>query len=87
MKTWDEAKLAYLNDHLKKSLKYPDIRLRSLNYIEAALKEQHPHLLDGNKLFTTFNKVEFGALYAHMKGRRLNSSDKSVIHGLYKFSE
>ncbi|MBL0147113.1 MAG: hypothetical protein IPP48_16780 [Chitinophagaceae bacterium] len=86
MKTWKEAKLAYLNDHLSKPLKAPDIRLRSLDYIESAVKNKYPELLEGDKIFTKFKKVEFEELYAQLKGRRINSADKSVIHGLYKFS-
>ena len=86
MKTWKEAKLAYLTDHLSKPLRVPDIRLRSLDYIESAIKNYSPDLLDGDKIFRTFSKVEFGNLYAQLKGRRINSADKSVIHGLFKFS-
>jgi hypothetical protein len=86
MKTWNEAKLAYLNDHMSKPLKFPDIRLRSLNYIESAIKNSHPELLEGDKIFSSFSKTEFGDFYAKLKGRRINSADKSVIHGLFKFS-
>ena len=86
MKTWKEAKLVYLNDHLSKPLKVPDIRLRSLDYIESALKNFSPGLLETNELFTKFSKTECYDLYAKLKGRRINSADKSVIHGLYKFS-
>jgi hypothetical protein len=86
MKTWNEAKLEYLSDHLKKPLKNPYLRVKSLSNIEEAIKKHHPELLISDSIFRSFSKSEFADLYAVLKGRRLNDADKSVIHGLYKFS-
>lgn len=87
MKTWNEVKLAFLNEHFRNGVKaFPDQKLRSLNYIEGALQQEFPKLLEGDTLFKTLTQEQFEQLYCEMKGRRINRYDKSVIHGLFKFS-
>lgn len=84
MKTWQETKTAFLNDHLKRPMQFPDQRLRAFEYLERALKEKYPELLKGDTLFTEFTKEQFEELYTSTKGRRLNRHDRSVISGLFK---
>jgi len=86
MKNWQQAKLAFLTDHLNKSRAIPDQKLRSLNYIENAIKNSYPLMLKDKDLFKDITESEFMDLYTTLKGRRINRYDKSVIHGLYKFS-
>lgn len=86
MKTWDEAKKAFLGDHVTNRLTFPDQTLRSFNYIEEALKKNFPRLLDGSLLFEKLSESELMDLYAQLKGRRINRHDKIVIKRLYKFS-
>lgn len=87
MKNWEQAKLAYLTDHLSKLRPSPDQELRSLSDIENAVKSKYPHLLEDKQLFKKLSENEFIHLYTTLKGRRINRFDKSVIHGLYKFSK
>jgi len=87
MKNWEQTKLAFLNDHLKKKPVHPDQKLRSLHYIELAIKGSYPLLFEDNDLFKKLTESDFVGLYKSLKGGRLNKFDKSVIHGLYKFSK
>jgi hypothetical protein len=86
MKTWIEAKNAYVKDHLSKPLKAPKIRLGALENIETALKEKNEALLVGSTLFKKYNESSLLDFYLGLKGKPLNSAEKSVIHGLFKFS-
>ena len=86
MKTWVEAKNAYVKDHLSKPLKAPNIRLNAFKNIELALKEHDRTLLDGISIFKKYNESSLGELYLKLKGKPLNNADKSVIHGLFKFA-
>ena len=86
MKNWEQTKRAFLNDHLSKRLVFPDQKLRSLQYIESAIKRSYPLLLEDKDLFKNLTESDFIELYTSLKGRRINRFDKSVIHGLYKFS-
>ncbi len=86
MKTWEEAKLAYLKDHLSKPLKKPAIRINALNNIELAIKGKHPEHLISDKIFSLFSESSLRDYYQNLKGKHLNSAEKSVIHGLFKFS-
>lgn len=86
MKTWIEAKDAYIIDHLSKPLKAPNIRLNALKNIESSLKEKDKALLEGSIIFRKFNESSLLDFYLRLKGKPLNSAEKSVIHGLYKFS-
>ena len=52
MKNWKEAKHAFLGDHLNKTPTFPDRKLRSLNYIEDAIKIKFPALLEVEDLFS-----------------------------------
>jgi|LakMenE01Jun11ns_1017448.scaffolds.fasta_scaffold9894418_2 hypothetical protein len=87
MKNWEQTKLAFLNDHLSKNLVFPDQKLRSLNYIESAIKSSCPLLLKDKDLFKNLTENDFVDLYTSLKGRRINRYDKSVIHGHCKFSK
>jgi hypothetical protein len=86
MKTWVEAKNAYVKDPLSKPLKAPNIRLDALKNIEAALKAKDKALLEGSLIFQKHNKSSLLDFYLRLKGKPLNSAEKSVIHGLFKFA-
>jgi hypothetical protein len=86
MKTWTEAKNDYVKDHLSKPLKAPNIRLKSLENIETALKEKNKNLLNDRTFFKQYNENSLRDYYLKLKGKQLNSAEKSVIHGLFKFS-
>lgn len=86
MKSYLEVKDAYVKDHLSKPLKAPNIRLGALNNIEKAIRKENNKLLEGGTLFKKFTKESFSNYYLSLKDRPLNSAEKSVIHGLFKFS-
>lgn len=86
MKTFEEAKSNYIKDHLCKPLKSPNIRLGALRNIEAALKEKDGSLVQGSLIFEKFNESSLLDFYQKLKAKPLNSAEKSVIHGLFKFS-
>jgi len=86
MKNWQEAKQAFIKEHLSKSLKAPNIRLSVLTKIENAIQTEEPEYLMRDNIFKKFEKNAFLDFYASLKGTHLNSAEKSVINGLYKFS-
>ena len=86
MKTYLEAKNCYIKDHESKPLKAPKIRLNALSNIEEAIQKDNYKLLEGIVLFQKFTKESLLDYYLRIKGRPLNSAEKSVIHGLFKFS-
>jgi hypothetical protein len=86
MKTWNEAKNAYIKVHLSKPLKSPNIRLNALKNIEGFLNEIYKTLLKDNTIFKKYNEGAILDYYLKLKGKPLNGAEKSVIHGLYKFS-
>lgn len=86
MKTWTEVKNDYVKDHLSKPLKAPNIRIKALENIEAALKEKNKDLLNDGTLFKRYNENSLRDYYQKLKGKQLNSAEKSVIHSLFKFS-
>lgn len=85
MKTWQEAKAAYLKDHLSKPLKAPNIRIGALGNIENATTNKNPEYLKGDEIFTKFDRNAFLDFYESQKGTHLNGAEKSLINGLYKF--
>ena len=85
MKTWQETKKAYIKDHLSKPLKAHNIRLSALSKIENAIKNKNAEYLKDDEIFMKFNKEAFLDFYTSLKGTHLNSAEKSVINGLYKF--
>ena len=85
MKTWQETTQAYIEDHLSKPLKAPNIRLGALKNIENAIKNKNTELLKSDTIFMKFTKEAFLDFYKSLKGTHLNSAEKSVINGLYKF--
>lgn len=86
MKTWKEAKDAYIKDHLSKPLKAPNIRLNALKNIEEAIMHDNHKLLVQDDVFKKYTKEKLHDYYLKLKGKPLNSAEKSVIHGLNKFS-
>lgn len=86
IKTYLDAKNAYVKDHLSKPLKAPNIRLGALSNIDEAIKKDNYKLLEGTALFQKYTKESLLDYYLKLKGRPLNSAEKSVIHGLFKFS-
>jgi 5'(3')-deoxyribonucleotidase len=86
MKDWETSKLAYIKDHNAKPLKKPQIRLNTLRNIETALNQKFPELLKDPDIFKNLTRATFEDRYFKAKGKPLNSAEKSVIFGLYKFS-
>ena len=86
MKDWNKAKNAYIKDHLSKPLKAPNIRLNALENIETAIKNDNYKLLAENEIFIKYTREAMLDYYLKLKGKPLNSAEKSVIQGLYKFS-
>jgi hypothetical protein len=86
MKNWQQAKEAFIKDHLSKSLEQPERRLNALKAIEKIFQGKFPELLNDKNVFDNFKKMYFLKLYECLKGRSLSSAEKSVINGLYKFS-
>jgi len=86
MKTYNDAKKAYVKDHLSKDLRAPQIRLNALERIESTVQKFDKELLSGSNLFIKYSKMEFSEKYELWKGYSLNGAEKSVIVGLFKFS-
>lgn len=86
MKSFEEAKKAYIKDHLEKALEQPDRRLNALKAIEKRISENLPELLREINLFERFEKQDFERQYEKWKGSSLSGAEKSVIVGLYRFS-
>jgi hypothetical protein len=86
MKTFKEAKEAYIADHIAKGLKQPERRLNALKAIEKLVSEKSPELLSGNHLFKTYQKEQFEKHYTIWKNAPLSGAEKSVLLGLFKFS-
>ena len=86
MKNWKQAKELYIKDHLAKPLKKPQIRLSALATIEKKFQEKSPNTIDNENIFADISEFDFAKLYERLKGYSLNSAEKSVIHGLYKFA-
>ncbi len=53
--------------------------------IESAIKSNDATLLNENNLFKKLNEGALLDFYLKLKGKNLNSAEKSVIHGLCKF--
>lgn len=86
MKNWKQAKQAYITDHMKKPLAAHSIRLNALKKIESVMQAHAQDLLV-ETFFRGIAKNDFLKLYEKWKGIPLNGAEKSVINGLYKFSE
>lgn len=87
MKNWKQAKGAYIKDHLAKKLAEHSIRLNALKKIEKVFAERFPLPMSDNEVFRNISKRYFFKLYECLKGTLLNGAEKSVINGLYKFSD
>jgi len=87
MKNYREAKRAYIKDHQSKNLKAPQRRLGALDAIEAIIQSEVPELLLANDLFNKFDKSTFTDQYLKWKCKPLSSAEKSVIVGLFQFSQ
>ena len=83
--TWAELKRLYLDDHLSKGLKRPEIRINALNKIEKLIKGNFPEIIENPVLLVSFDKKEFLEKLDECKGSPLNSAEKSVTTGLIKF--
>lgn len=86
MKSYNEAKKAYIKDHKSKNLVDPKRRLNALTAIEEIIRINTPDLLIEDNLFKKFDRVSFIDKYLFWKGTSLNSAENSVIIGLFKFS-
>lgn len=86
MKSYNDAKQAYIEDHIRKHLKQPDRRIRALSAIENALRINEPDLLNGNNLFAKFDINTLKTHCEKLKGVPLSSAEISVINGLFKFA-
>ena len=73
-------------EHLSKNLAESERRLNALKAIEKAMKNNDPDLMTGVEMFVKFNKTRFAEQYEIWKGSSLSGAEKSVILGLFKFS-
>lgn len=87
MKNWNQAKAAYIKDHLSKTLEQPERRLNALSAIEKTFRNKFPELLVDESIFQNISKMYLLKLYECMKGNDLSSAEKSVFTGLYKFAK
>jgi hypothetical protein len=86
MNSYIRSKQLYIADHLSKGLAEPERRLNALKAIEQVINVKNPGLLNGDDLFKKFDKNGFAKQYEIWKGTPLSGAEKSVITGLYKFS-
>ena len=59
MPTYEEAKNAYIKNHLCKDLKQPIRRINALKAIEVRIKNFYPDLLQANKIFKKYDRSSF----------------------------
>ncbi|UII20853.1 hypothetical protein [Fulvivirga ligni] len=86
MKTYSEAKDLYIKDHLRKDLSQPERRINALKAIERSIKINAPILLQQSNLFQQYDEYSFFIKYEEWKQTALSNAEKSVIRGLFKFS-
>lgn len=86
MNTYSRSKQLYIADHLSKKLTEPDRRLNALKAIEKVINLKNPGLLNGVALYEKFDKNGFAEQYEIWKGLPLSGAEKSVIIGLFRFS-
>ena len=87
MKSYLEAKNAYIIDHLAKQLVQPQRRISALEAIEAKIRQFQPELLKGDNLFKSMDRASFAVKYEKWKGSSLSGAEKSVMKGLFDFSD
>lgn len=87
MKSWKQAREIYIKDHMAKNLADHSIRLNALKRIEEIFSEKFSEPLYDKEVFQNVSKTYLMKLYECLKGYRLNSAEKSVFTGLYKFSK
>jgi hypothetical protein len=85
MKTWEDLKRLYIDDHCSKDLKKPGIRLNALSSVDTLLNKNFPEIIDNPEILITLDKQEFMVRLAKYKEGKLSSAEKSVITGLMKF--
>jgi hypothetical protein len=86
MNTYSKSKQLYIADHLSKNLAQPERRLNALKAIEKVLENSDPDLLNSAELFVKYYKTSFADQYEIWKGSPISGAEKSVITGLFKFS-
>jgi hypothetical protein len=86
MKNWIETRKLYIEDHLSKPLIQPQRRINALNAIEKLFQDNASNLLKDKNIFIILSKDEFLKKYKKWKGKSLSSAERSVINGIYKFS-
>ena len=87
MKNWKQASELYIRDHLAKNLADHNIRLNAFKRIELTFSEKFSEPLYDKDVFQNVSKPYLMKLYECLKGYDLNSAEKSVFTGLYKFSK
>lgn len=86
MNSYNKSKQLYIADHLSKNLSQPERRLNPLKAIEKVVKAKNPELLNGTGLFEKYSNPGFAEQYEVWKGSSLSGAERSVITGLFKFS-
>ena len=85
MDNWTKLKNLYKRDHLSKTLTSPQTRLNALVRVEKLFEQHFPHIIKQPKFLKQIPKEQFMKEVQLKKGTNLDSSEQSVIHGLYKF--
>lgn len=85
MDNWTKLKNLYKRDHLSKVLTSPQTRLNALVCVEKLFQQHFPHIIQQPKFLKQIPKDQLMKEVELKKGTNLNSSEESVIHGLYKF--
>ena len=85
MDNWTKLKNLYERDHLSKVLTSPQTRMNAMIRIEKLFLQHFPHIIKQPKFLKQIPKEQFMKEVKLKKGSNLNSSEESVIHGLYKF--
>lgn len=86
MDNWTKLKNLYIKDHESKEyLVSPQTRINAMARIEKLFQQHFPHIIKQPKFLKQIPKDQFMKEVKLKKGGNLNSSEESVIHGLYKF--
>ncbi len=80
---WTEIKESIVADLTSRGLKDPSIRLRALEKIEAIVLQYYPLYFEDMAKLLQIGKESFKRKISEVKGKELNSAEKSVINEIY----
>lgn len=82
---WQQLKKMYIEDHLSKNLERPDMQLNALKKVEQMLLISVPAVIRNPYDFRRYGKNMLLEKLEEQKNAPLNSTEKTVVNGLFRF--